>query len=334
MAATGTFVLLNPAAAGGRAARAWPGYADELRRILGAFSVVVTAGRGDATGRVRAAVASGARRIVVIGGDGTLNEAINGLTSGLSSRLSSALSSDLTSDSTSSAANNPIDPDLRFGFVPCGTGTDFARSVGFGGRDAVHAAFEALRTGRERRIDLGRVSFGGSARLFINVAGCGLAGDVVRAADAMPWARALGARALFLCATLRALVRYRPQPVRVTIDGDTEELDDLTTLAVANGRCFGGGMCVAPEARLDDGLFDVVIIRGARSKVTLLPQLPRLYDGSHVALPIVQIRRARSVSVTPLSNAVAPLWLDVDGESPAPAPASFDVLPAALRLLA
>lgn len=316
MAAVGTFVLLNPRAAGGRAARAWPGFADELRHILGPFSVVITESRGDATQRVRAAVAAGARCIVVVGGDGTLNEAVNGLVAG-------------------DAARAPwFDPDLRFGFVPCGTGTDFARSVGLGGSGGVQAALDALRHGRERRIDLGRVAFGASARLFVNVAGCGLAGDVVRSVDTMSWARPLGARLLFLLATLRSLARYRAQPVRVTIDDEALDIDDLCTLAVANGGYFGGGMRVAPEARLDDGLFDVVSIRGAANRLALLPRLPRLYDGSHVALPIVRIRRARCVTVTPLAKIGAPLWLDLDGESPGAAPASFEVLPGALRLMA
>jgi YegS/Rv2252/BmrU family lipid kinase len=306
-------VVVNPRAAGGAAALRWSQYADGLRKAIGAFDVATTAARGDATRLVREAVAAGARCIVVVGGDGTLNEAVNGLWR------------------EHGARGAAIDPDLRFGFVPCGTGTDFARSVGFAGPGA---ALEALRTGRERRVDLGRVDYAGGKRLFVNVAGCGLAGDVVRRVDRMQAARLLGARALFLVATLRALAAYRPQPLRLTIDGRGERIDDVATIAVANGGWFGGGMRVAPDARLDDGRFDVVVIRGAGNKLALLPKLPRLYNGSHCALPIVRIERASRVTIEPLATDASPPWLDLDGESPGAAPASFEVLPAALRLLA
>lgn len=311
-AATASVVVVNPRAGAGRASRLWPDYESRLRAILGPFTAVVTAARGDATARVRAAVQAGARRIVVIGGDGTLNEAVNGLFD---------------------AGGVPIDPEVGFGFVPCGTGADFARTVGLvAGGDAAAAAFAALRDGRERRIDVGRARFGGGVRMFVNVAGCGLAGDVVRVADRMSALRRLGPRPLFLAATLAALARYRPCPVRVTIDGAVTEIDDLATLAVANGRCFGGGMQVAPDAQPDDGRLDVVVVRGARQPLSLLLRLPRVYDGSHVHLQIVSIVRARRVDVEPLGAGVA--TLDLDGESPGAIPVSFDVLPAALRLIA
>jgi diacylglycerol kinase family enzyme len=142
--------------------------------------------------------------------------------------------------------------------------------------------------------------------------------------------KALGGRASFLIGTLRAISRWRAAPVRLRVDGETVYEGPLDLAAVANGSFFGGGMQVAPGARSDDGLFDVVWIPGA-SRWKLVRNLPRLYDGSHVRLPEVSVRRGVRVEAEPLLPG-AQVWVEVDGEPIGQLPARFELLPGVLAL--
>jgi YegS/Rv2252/BmrU family lipid kinase len=216
-----------------------------------------------------------------------------------------------------------------FGFIPRGTGGDLRRSLGCP-EDATAAA-ALLSSGAERTIDLGRVELTGhdgrpQVRHFANVAGFGIAGRVVREVERL--GKALGGRTAFTLASARALVGWRDQRVRWRVDGGPWREDRVTGVSVCNGRFFGGGMMVAPEARLDDGLFDVTVWKGLGLTDFVLRK-GMLYDGTHVRLRNTTVLRGTVVEAEPLDD--EPVLLDVDGEGPGMLPARFTLLPGALR---
>lgn len=234
--------------------------------------------------------------LVVIGGDGTVNEVVNGIAGA----------------------------DTELAVLPCGTGQDFGRTHGIpsGFDDAVRVALgDATRT-----IDLGRVELeGGETRLFANVGSVGMSGAVARRANSMT--KRFGGRATFFYALTREFLAW--QNTRVTVelaDGSRREAP-MHDVIVANGNWHGGGMKLAPDARQDDGAFDVVTI-GDVNKLDFLTTAPKLYSGRYLSHPKVELLRSSSVAI----SADEPLPLEVDGEPIGTTPARFEVVPSALRL--
>jgi YegS/Rv2252/BmrU family lipid kinase len=297
-------LIVNPASAGGRTGRHFDAIARAVRGALGDFEARFTRASGDACGLAREAVAAGRRLVVAVGGDGTASEVIDGLLCGGFQE--------------------------QFGFIPRGTGGDFRRSLGI--PNDVPGAALLLAAAAARTIDLGRVEFTGNdgrpaVRHFANVASCGVSGVV--AGNVNRSGKWLGGKLSFKLAAARSLAGWRDQRVRWRADGGPWVEQAVTALAVCNGRHFGGGMMVAPEARLDDGLLDVTVWHGL-GLVDFVTKEPLLYDGRHVRLPNTRTLRARTVEVEPLG--AAPVLLEVDGEQPGRLPARFTVLPGALSL--
>lgn len=307
-----TVLIVNPHAQGGALGRRWPELAAALRRTLGSFEERVTSEPGDATRLSRQAIDGGADTVVAIGGDGTIGEVAAGFFVGDAARAGAA----------------------ALGILPVGTGGDFRRTLGLPiDLDQAAAIVEARKV---RTIDAGHVRFalpggGTGERVFINIASFGLSGKVDELVNRSK--KRLGGRVAFLLATVRAGVRFQNQRVRLSFDGDAASAVDVTinTVAIANGRYFGGGMRVAPEAELDDGAFDVVSI-GDLGKVESLFSGPRIYQGSHLSMDKVTSRRAREVHAESL--AAEPVVLDIDGETPGVLPATFRLLPRALPVIA
>ncbi len=302
------YLIVNPASAQGSTGRHFDRIARAVRSAIGAFDCAFTRRRGEGTDLARSAVREGARLIVAVGGDGTASEVVDGLIE----------------------AGRPIDPEVLFGCIPRGTGGDLRRTLGWSA-DPDEAA-RTLATGAVRVCDVGRIEFMGhdgrmQARHFVNVAGLGLSGVVVREAE-RGW-KALGGRLGFMLASAKGLLGYRDQPVRYRLDDGPWREERLTALEVCNGRFFGAGMLVAPEARIDDGLFDITIWKGL-GLGDFLAKRSMLYDGSHVKLPNTRTARARVVEAEPLEG--AEVLLDVDGEQPGKLPARFTIVPGALRL--
>ncbi len=302
------FLIVNPASANGWTGRHFDTIARAVRAAVGDFEALFTRCRGDGSRLAREAVGAGGSLLVAVGGDGTASEVIDGL---------------------ASAAR---DGGPHFGFIPRGTGGDFRRSVGLPAD--VDGAARVLASPRTLVIDLGRIEFVGhdgrpQVRHFANVAGCGIAGLVVRNVEG--GTKAFGGRFAFTLASVRSLLRWEDQAVRWRVDGGPWTEQEITSLSVCNGRWFGHGMMVAPEARLDDGLLDVVVWSGIRL-VDFITKKRMLYDGTHVRLPNTRVLRARAVEVEPLGGAA--VLLDVDGEQPGMLPARFSVLPRALRMRA
>jgi len=301
-----TFLVVNPESAGGATGRRWPEIrAEVLRAIGGGAEHAFTSHPMHAAALTAEALGKGFRRIVAVGGDGTLNEVVNGFFL---------------------AAGGPP-PDACIALVPRGTGGDFRRTFGLNGSIRESCA----RLGGEiRPLDAGRVRFtrpdgGPGERHFVNVASFGVSGQVDKAVNA--GSKLLGGKASFFLASVRTLLGWRDQTVRIRVDGGPEETLGITTLAVANGQYFGGGMRVAPEADPSDGQFDVTIWSGYHLMDFALKSAS-VYDGRHVRWSGTRTLRCRTLE----ARSDEEVLLDVDGEQPGRLPASFDILPGALRL--
>ena len=307
-----TLVIVNPAAGSGKAAARWPSIATLLTGATGRFEHVFTEEPNHATVLASRAARRGIERIIAVGGDGTANEVANGI-----------------------LACRDTDAELpQLGVIPCGTGSDFCRSLGLKPDPA--AAVARIASGATRMIDVGIAQYtcmsGAVApRHFINVATFGLSGQISCNLNTRVKASLLPGPVRYLTGTLRALASYRPPRMRITIDGEAIERG-VYFAAVANARYFGGGMHIAPTALLDDGLFDVVIL-DAISKWQLARKIGRVYRGTHVNEPeITLLRGSHVVAETVIGKDAAMGLLDLDGENPGMLRAEFRVLPRALRL--
>jgi YegS/Rv2252/BmrU family lipid kinase len=298
-------VILNPASRSGATGRRWQAAERMLRDAIGDFEVEATRGPRDAERIAREAVRAGVERLIVAGGDGTTSEVASGL---LSAELAGY---------------------AQLALLPLGTGGDLARTLGV--PRELGAAVELLRKGATRTVDAGciicRDRKGAPRRsYFLNVASFGISGLVDELVNQAP--KALGGRISFLIGTLRALARYRSPEVSLSVDGELVFRGPLVLAAAANGRFFGGGMRVAPDAEPDDGDLDVVVVNAA-SKLRLLAELPSIYRGTHIENPAVSVHRGRHVEA---EAAPGEVWVDVDGEALGTLPASIELLPGAITL--
>jgi YegS/Rv2252/BmrU family lipid kinase len=304
-------VIVNPASAGGATGRAWPSLASEARRHFGAFAVAFTERGGEAAEIAEREARGGRRFIIACGGDGTISEVANGIL-----RAGSG---------------------AELGVLPSGTGGDFRRTLDVPARAA--DAARSLREGRTRALDAGRVTFTSErgdeeSRFFVNVASFGMGGEVIRrvkSREGLPAgaARLLGGKLSFAAAALQSALTFEKPSVRVSLEGGAESQLTVANFCVANARYFGGGMKIAPNAKLDDGLFDVVAV-GDVSAATILTNSYRLYLGTHLGMHEVNHARARRLSARPASG--EEVKLEVDGELVGRLPAEFEILPAALRV--
>lgn len=305
-----TVLIVNPQSQGGRLGKRWAEIADTIGRAF-PFDEAVTQGPGDATRLAREALRGGAERVVAIGGDGTINEVVNGFFD---------------------EAGAAIAPEASFAVIPFGTGGDFRRTLGL--PTTLADAAQVIAANHRRKIDVGRLAFaatggGRAVRMFANIASFGVSGVVDRLVNES--GKKLG-RFGFAIATARATWSYKNQRVQLVFDGKDRVEATINTVAVANGRYFGGAMMVAPNAELDDGLFDVIAM-GDFGFGDLLKSGRRLYQGTHLAMAKVTARRARVVEAEPIDPGGV-VELDVDGENPGRLPARFELVPAALWVIA
>lgn len=307
-----TLVILNPESAAGRTGRARHEIEREIEAALGPVELVVTDAPSDATRIAREARLAGAHRILVAGGDGTICEVVSGLL-----------------EARTEATPAPALPVL--GFLPLGSGSDFARTLGLPGD--LRRMLELIARGDTRTIDAGRVEYVDDAgepqtRAFANEASVGLSGTTIRLVGRL--AKRVGPRIAFMLGAVAAIFSHRPFEVRVELDGEPAFEGPVSMVVAANGCYFGAGMKVAPEAVVDDGLLSVVIVRGL-SVPRLLANLPSLFAGRHGAHPSVVFERAKSVSIVPRGEG-API--DIDGEALGQIPLRARVLPRALEVFA
>ncbi len=306
-------VIMNPIAGGGKLRRRWPDIAEILSREFGEFEMRETQVPGDAAVLALDFAASGFDLVIAAGGDGTASEVADGL---------------LKSFAEGGGK-------VELGLLPCGTGIDFARGLGL--TDDFATSIRRMAASKGRLVDAGRISYVDdhgalASRLLINIACLGISGATDRAVNADKRKGRVSVKALFFWRTVVEFLRYRFQDVRITIDDGEPVEARMALVAVANGKFFGGGMMIAPDAELDDGAFDIVILRAA-NKFRLILDLRLLYGGRHRKHPAITILRGRKVVVEPLGDLAANRALvDIDGESPGRIPATFEMLPGAITV--
>ena len=301
------YLVVNPRSADGTTGAHWPRFARMLEEAGLHAQAHFTEGPGHATDLVREGLRAGQKHIVIVGGDGSINEAVNGF---------------FAPDGTA------WNPEAELGILCRGTGCDYIKSLGLPKREDL--AIQRLLKGSVRTVDIGRVEFRDAAgearqRYFCNIAEAGLGGAVVDRVNRS--SKRLGGFASFLLSTLSTFVTYRNPRMTIQVDDMPPETLLASNLIVGIGGCFGGGMRILPEAELDDGRFDVLVM-GDLSRVELFTNIARVYRGSHLTPPKIRHGRARRVTVT----SPEPLLLDVDGEQPGLAPATFTIVPGALRV--
>ncbi len=275
-----------------------------LQSKLGTFEHALTAKPGDATVFARDALRAGYQFIVGVGGDGTFHEIVNGFFDG----------------------DTPLGAQPILGLVPAGTGGDTRRTWNVP-RDPV-AAIAGLAGTKTQPADLGRIRLGdGTIRYFVNIASFGSSADVCRRVNSGK--KRLGGRLTFFLGALGATLRYVPRSVTLLTDGDSvKAVPALNVGAVALGQYFGGGMRVAPRADPSDKAFDVVTI-GGRSALGMMA-LTSIYSGNHVGADGVSMWRGTRVDAT--SDHALGCEIEADGELVGPFPASFELLPHAIRI--
>ena len=276
------------------------------------MTVSVSHERGEIAGLVRAALQDGHLDIIAVGGDGTINEAVNGFfENGVA-----------------------VSPDAVFGFVASGLGGDFARN--FGIAPGIAAGIARLRKDHIRRVDVGRVaclSLTGAplTRYFINVASFGLSGRIAQRVNRARLSKLFGGGFVFALHSLLALLGWRSPRLRLIAEGVYDEIDGITMVAIANGGWFGGGMHVAPDADPADGFFDIVMVAGA-PRWRLLKGLKSIRAGGHMTDPAVRVVRAQRLTAAPTLDTEGPVAIETDGESAGLLPATFEIYQSALNL--
>lgn len=297
-------LIVNPCAGGGRTAKKWPQIMDLLRSMGMSCEHDLTEAPGHALELAKLAARRGYEVVVCVGGDGTINEVVNGLYDGGGIR------------------------DVTLGIISTGTGSDYVRTIGV--PLDYKQACRRLTNLRRIVVDLGVVEYvrGGvmAKRLFVNFAGLGFDAEIVKATGER--FKAFGSVPSYLLGLLNTVLFYRNRTVRLSLDGKVDRRR-ICAIEVSNGRYGGGGMFLAPQADPADGLLDAVII-GDLSKPDLLWSLPRIYRGTHLTHSKVTVKKVREIHVRPERR----MAVQADGELIGETPARFYVLPAALTVVA
>ncbi len=307
-------VIVNPKSAGGSTQASWSAIASDLRAHFGPFQVAFTKKAGDGIDIARNASENGRRFIIACGGDGTINEVANGILAG------------------------GIE-DTELGIFPSGTGGDFRRTIGI--PSEAREAARTLRDGKTEFIDVGKVTYQNwknkeESRFFLNVASFGLSAEINERVSAnsffkwLPFGKTIRGKAKFAYSTLQEVLEIDSKLVNVSIDGkDSNSLQTLN-FCVCNARYFGGGMKIAPDAKINDGFFDLVNIGDIKTARILLNSY-KLYSGSHLSLPEVKSSLVKRIVVEPVDENIE-IKLEADGELPGKLPATFEIVPKTLKI--
>lgn len=299
------FAIVNPVSANGRTRKEWP----RIHKLLVDHKVNIdyafTNYPGEATLLTRKALQDYSQ-ILSVGGDGTLNEVVNGFFE----------------------KEQPINPEASLGILSQGTGGDFLRSLNQ--ERGVASFLEVLRRERIIPIDCGQVQYQDSFgaihhRYFLNVADVGLGGETV--ARVNHHSKFFGGKLSFLIGSLVSILTYKNKRMKCMIDGEVVLNDRINSIMVANGRFIGGGMMIAPLADLSDGLFEVVILGDFETR-ELIYHLPKIYQGKHLEVPGVSVYRGKTIEI--MSD--PPGFLDLDGEQPGCTPVHIFLIPRGIRI--
>ncbi len=299
--------IVNPNAAMGSTGREWPQIEKIARDRLGAFRAHLTTGPGDATMLTRNVLYKGAELVVCVGGDGTLNEVVNGFM----------------------GKNGPVRPEAMVGFIPRGTGCDYIKTIPIPVK--LNRALDVIIASHTSSIDLGRLEYMDhhgypSSRYFHNITSFGLGGEVDERVNRTT--TIFGGFISFIWSTLISILIYNKKLIHLSVDNCFDQSVMVWNVVVANGQYHGGGMWVAPRAVVDDGLFHVTVI-GNLSLAEVFFNLSKLYNGKLVRLKKVKTLVGKRVKASSDQRVL----LDVDGEQPGQLPATIDIVQKAVRFI-
>lgn len=301
--------IVNPTSGAGKAGKTWTTIQAALERELGLITVVETRQKLDAVVLTRQALQSGAETVIAVGGDGTLNEVVNGFFKG----------------------GDRVRPSAKLAVLLRGTGSDFVKTCTL--PETIEELTQAIKKGNSAPCDVVRATLQpiageASERYFINVADVGIGGPVVDLVNKS--SKRLGGKISFLLAGVQATLQSKNFRMNVKLDGEILcEQRPHYFVAIANGRYFGGGIYIAPKARLNDGLFDVVLAGDFSLLEKISRLLPRLYTGKIGQLKKVRMLRGQRLHV----SADPPLLIEADGELIGQTDVLFEMLPSAIQVV-
>ena len=301
-----TYLVVNPRSAGGETGKHWAELSAQMTRALGDFGHGFTEGAMDAVRLTRQALQEGYECVAAVGGDGTINEVVNGFF----------------------ADGKPLNPRAALGVIPRGTGGDFRRA--FGWELDLESALARLRTETTEPFDVGLAEYVNHAgqqesRYFANISSFGVSAAIAHEVNRT--SKALGGNLSFMWGTVKTMARYKDRRVTVRVDGGEPETLDITVIAAANGRYFGSGMCVAPQALTHDGHFDLTIWRDY-GVTDFVIKAKGVYNGQHITWAKTRYLSCRTLE----AHSDQEVLLEMDGEVPGRLPCRISILPGAIRL--
>lgn len=301
-------VIINPNAGSRKGGRDWP----QIHKLLSdkgiAFDYAFSEYHRHAIKLTRQAIENGCRQLIAVGGDGTINEVVNGIFS----------------------QNKVPTTDIMLGAITIGTGNDWGRM--FDIPDNYSDAIDIIASRKTFLQDAGIVTYqngsANSSRYFINIAGLGFDAIVAKKTNSLK-EKGKGNPLSYLSSLFSSLLKYKHIESQITIDKSRHQMNtELFSMNVGICQFNGGGMKQVPNAIPDDGLFDLTVISKMK-KISVLRHVRKLYKGTHLKLPYVKTMRAKSV----LIDAPSPIWLEVDGESLGHTPLEFNIIPKSIKVL-
>ena len=302
-----THIILNPTSGAGKT----EAKSSEILRLIKhrvgeSFSLHITRSSLDATHSAAEAIQRGCELLIAVGGDGTIQEVVNGFFSN----------------------GQLLNPDCKIGIINCGTGHGFAQSLGL--PSSIESQVELLKRGQSRLIDVGRVKYRNDRgetcyRYFVNESQLGIGASVVERVQGSQ--KRLGGSLAFGIGALKAIFRHKSQSMMLILD-EKEVIEGLLTgVVVANGAFMGGGMNLAPTARLDDGKLKVLVMHDL-SLAQRLWNFPKIYFGTHLSSQLFGYHEARSLTVCSEERA----FVEADGEMLGTTPCHIEVIPSAIKV--
>ncbi len=298
-----TQVIVNPESDRGRTKKRWEHIKEALKFFLKEFKYEFTEKPFQAAEISRAAIKEGSELIVGVGGDGTMNEISNGFFEN----------------------KKIINPKVALGIVPSGTGCDFSGSLNI--PSGLKNALRVITQASSSMIDIGKIRFRDYSnkkheRFFLNIADFGIGGEVL---NKMNLKMAKRKTSSYLRSAVTTLITYKSKRVRIKIDNMQIPFNEYLIGAISNGKIFGKGMKIAPYAKLDDGLFDVVLVESMKL-LEFCRNILKIYSGSHLSHPKVSLIRGKKIEITPESSEKDVL-IEADGELIGKLPATFEIIP-------
>lgn len=299
------FAVVNPCSANGKTKNKWPFYYKEILKAGLKVDYAYTSSRGNGIELTRQAISEGYKRIIAVGGDGTVNEVLNGL---------------LTDDKTEEG--------VELAILSQGTGSDFVRTCQ--SRNSVDSFIKSLQEYSTVKSDVGKVTYHNDegreeSRYFLNASNLGIGADIVQRVNNRT--KFFGSKLTYFSGSVETILKYSNISTVLKFENNQETENTFCGLVICNGRYIGGGMQIAPEAEIDDGLFDLIVIRDM-PKIKRLFNFPLIYQGKHVDLPVIAVYRCSEICLQSDESAL----VEADGEIIGYDPINYRIISRCLTL--